>query len=1456
MAYIVSTLIITSLLTQLCSPAQPEPEDAIPLYGRRTYQLGAIDGLTSDKAVDGVLYTENDGDKYCAHPNNTGGEPVYWWIDLRQDYHIYSVTLHNTGDENGYKAMQNFAIRVYRHDIETAITCAEYPAQVEPAGSVILHCADQVYGRYVRFVRIGGEHVYTVTICEVEIAGQKYDGSTIDIPLSGKSTWQTGVSDLSTSDKAVDGKLYDQEIGLMACAVPFNQESKPAEWWIDLGQPFKITSVILHNAGDKENYKNMQDFSILVYKSRTSSSMECVRHEAQVAMGAQITLPCQHQVYGRYVKFIRLGGPVINTVALCEVVIRGQVYSASIVDIPLYGKPTNQTGVFNGLTSEKAVDGTLYNDKYQDKYCAHPYNGNGDPAEWWIDLGELYTLLTVKIYNTGTPGDFERLENFAIRVYRPDSQTYRTCGNYTERVGPGENVTITCANHVTGQYVQFIRLGGVDVDRVTLCEIEMIGQHYSGCPAGYYGYSCDKPCGQCANVSDDGLDSPCDSSGYCINGCQMWWAGYTCKTKVAKPVYKGQQVLLKSASSDEIELFLQQVDVLSTISGYYGYEVSYGADRNQDHEDGNKERRSTGTSSLKAKHDSNKRSIIVTLPGLRHNTPYSVTVRPYRSMRGQYDYGDSYPTKTFKTKCAAPDPPTFTPQIIPPTTSAGRFDIVITYQVPNNTGCDSLTSLQFSFRPDDGYTDWTTVPAALTLDTLILRSLQQGSYVLKMIATNNKGFISESEYVTTEIGPNPIAEAEKASGRLRSVYILAIILGIMLFMAILIAIIVSLYKRKSKKKREARMNEGRSSLMLAVEGPKALEYRVPDDRNEGKQASTLALPYSGRRHALVPVGDEGSQTSSDQLPTDGSQVNGIAVWRFEDYFNNNLRKLKEEYASLPIVYDYPQLDAIKPENIKKNLYKDIYPYDKNRVKLFGDIGRTYGNYINASFIKGYGNKERAYIAAQGPTPDTICLFWAMIWQFKVKKIVMLLNLEEKKPGEKQTVPYWSDTMDEEKRYNEFAVTMCNKIVYAHYTIRYLKLSAMHQDRVVVHFQFTSWRDKTTPLCGPPALLRLIKRVNDVDGEDTKPILVHCRAGVGRTGTYIALDILLKQKEHDNCVDIPGCVNTLREQRKIMVQTLDQYVFIHAALLEAILLDNTCYSKETLAKTFRDICARGAFSQLANQYTVLSKLKLLIASHSSRSGSSRENTMKNRDPHVIPDDTFRPFLITPAYKCNDYINAVFIDSFTTRERFIVTQMPLPDTHVDFWRLVYDYRVKCIVMLNELDKSDKTCKQYWVAETPKTFGTLRVKRISRQSTDGRQVREFVVDLVQEEGRQSQSKPVEVVHHQLVNWPNKDFFPQDRKAFVSLLEAVQQLLRDPAGLDDGQEKRRIIVHCLNGVSRSGLFCAASHAIEQVRRDGKVDVFLAARYATLRRPQFFQTEEEYKLLYEIVLEYLKTYP
>ncbi|KAK2145580.1 hypothetical protein LSH36_671g01001, partial [Paralvinella palmiformis] len=294
-----------------------------------------------------------------------------------------------------------------------------------------------------------------------------------------------------------------------------------------------------------------------------------------------------------------------------------------LINIQLTDKSTNQTGTFGGLTSDKAVDGRLYYPTDDQRYCAHPLNFKGQPVEWWIDLGEMYKIHSVTLYNTGNPGGYYRMENFVIRVYSPRVQSSDICVEYPGEVGPAANITLPCRHNTYGQYVQFIRLGGRDINVVTICEVEIKGQLYSGCPYGYYGDICDQHCGMCSDIDPD-IYNPCDITGSCINGCQMWWITDNCQTEIVKPNNTGQQISLKTSSSDTIQLFLEQVDVPSGVSEYYGYKITYcNDDKNQ-----------------YVNHDDKNTTITVTLTGLNYNTEYQLKVEPYRIMKGVYDNGD------------------------------------------------------------------------------------------------------------------------------------------------------------------------------------------------------------------------------------------------------------------------------------------------------------------------------------------------------------------------------------------------------------------------------------------------------------------------------------------------------------------------------------------------------------------------------------------------------------------------------------------------------------------------------------------------------------------------------------------------------------------------------------------------------------------------------------------------
>ncbi|KAH3785442.1 hypothetical protein DPMN_163532 [Dreissena polymorpha] len=226
--------------------------------------------------------------------------------------------------------------------------------------------------------------------------------------------------------------------------------------------------------------------------------------------------------------------------------------------------------------------------------------------------------------------------------------------------------------------------------------------------------------------------------------------------------------------------------------------------------------------------------------------------------------------------------------------------------------------------------------------------------------------------------------------------------------------------------------------------------------------------------------------------------------------------------------------ASSEENKGKNRYKKLYAYDHNRVSLTKELEGE-SEYINASFIHGF-QKIKKFIASQGATEKTLEDLWRMIWQQKVDKIVMLTNLVEM--GTLKCLQYWPEELNGVCKYGRVDVKYVDVVEMGDYNIR--------------TFQITkAWPDKDVP--DTAWCLVDFWRAVDTRDEQQSPILVHCSAGVGRTGTFIALDNLISQAKMEKCVRPFQMVEALREQRVSMVQTKEQYVYLHEALAEAFLI---------------------------------------------------------------------------------------------------------------------------------------------------------------------------------------------------------------------------------------------------------------------------------------------------------------
>eukprot|EP01137_Pigoraptor_chileana_P024184 Opistho-2@91696 len=293
-----------------------------------------------------------------------------------------------------------------------------------------------------------------------------------------------------------------------------------------------------------------------------------------------------------------------------------------------------------------------------------------------------------------------------------------------------------------------------------------------------------------------------------------------------------------------------------------------------------------------------------------------------------------------------------------------------------------------------------------------------------------------------------------------------------------------------------------------------------------------------------------STQSMDHLGGGGTAARAISAEKLPERITalhaNSDMGFSEEYESL-LNDGFSTEAALAGANKNKNRYANVLPFDHTRVKLTPIPGVEGSDYINGNFVDGY-NKRNAYIATQGPVPDTFDDFWRMMWEQRSSVIAMVTNEDEK--GRIKCHRYWPEPGS--ATYGFLEVTLVNQETPEDFIIRTFSMKNLKngETRTIHHLQFTGWPDHGVP-SSTRTLLRFISKSRDVQPKEAGPIVVHCSAGVGRTGTFIAADVLLQRMQTENLVDVFNFVNQLRRQRMYMVQTEDQYIFVYSTLADAL-----------------------------------------------------------------------------------------------------------------------------------------------------------------------------------------------------------------------------------------------------------------------------------------------------------------
>ncbi|XP_046553370.1 receptor-type tyrosine-protein phosphatase T-like isoform X2 [Haliotis rubra] len=385
---------------------------------------------------------------------------------------------------------------------------------------------------------------------------------------------------------------------------------------------------------------------------------------------------------------------------------------------------------------------------------------------------------------------------------------------------------------------------------------------------------------------------------------------------------------------------------------------------------------------------------------------------------------------------------------------------------------------------------------------------------------------------------------------------------------------------------------------------------------------------------------------------------------------------EEEFKRLPDGYVHSYDESQLPENKGKNRFRGYYPYDYNRVVLHRVSDDKDGDYINASYLDGY-KAEKRYIAAQGPyRPEVVVDFWRMIYQEQSTTIVMVTGLVE--AGKMMCLQYWPEKGT--SIYGDISVTKETETQLANYTVTKLSVHNKSEGKIhhVHHFHFTSWPDHGVP--DTSALLEFMWRVKATTRHQTQPIIVHCSAGIGRTGTYIAIESLVGQAAAEGFVDVVSFVSNMRGQRKNMKQTKEQYLFLYQAVAMAVSEGDTSLDADAI----RQIDLNHVSSLTMGNKNVQEHLEAL--------GNTSETGLPGDHITTVASYTSRNgfFIITSQVDKEDLWNQMYnSDSRTLITLATETQILLPsmDSPVSTSRLTASLQTSKVisndVILNSID-----------------------------------------------------------------------------------------------------------------------------------------------------------------------------
>ncbi|XP_028402620.1 receptor-type tyrosine-protein phosphatase S-like [Dendronephthya gigantea] len=691
-------------------------------------------------------------------------------------------------------------------------------------------------------------------------------------------------------------------------------------------------------------------------------------------------------------------------------------------------------------------------------------------------------------------------------------------------------------------------------------------------------------------------------------------------------------------------------------------------------------------------------------------------------------------------------------------------------------------------------------------------------------------------------------EAKGSSDESSTGMIVGVVIALLLLLVVFTLLAVVLYRRRKSSNTQSgdKNNELLPEEQISSKYNTVTVFEIHDNQTQDDEPNDYPLQNNSHPDENVDTTDLPKKEESlygNQETIIARSHFPIPVSEFDGYVSrmkrNDKKEFKLDFEDLPTGQKLNWSIAKLSFNIPKNRFGNAVTYNDSRVVLSGN---EKSDYINASHINGI--EKKYYIATQGPKPKTVNDFWRMIFEYKCPTIVMLTTLKEM--GKVKCEKYWPD---ESEVYGEIKVTATRSRAFADYITRTFIVEKGEDKLEVKQFHFRSWPDYGVPLY-PTQILTFRRDYKSYHETTSGPAVIHCSAGVGRTGVFIAVDKILDDldKEKKDVIDVFGFVKDMRTRRVNMVQTAEQYVFIHDTILDHI----KCGTNEVEAtqlmiviKKLSEINEKGQ-SGFEQKFQQLNNISPKLEKELCEAALLPENKAKNRNAEISPTESVRVCLKRlEDIENSDYINACHVDGYLGKNYFIATQTPLQRTKSDFWRMVFQHNSSTIVVLNQLRENDKDYPMFWPTERakPQSFGTITVMLDSFVTNGNIVVRKL---LVSPSSNLKDGRIVRLV--QYMSWPDHGV-PENVNDIVKLLSEVEDAKRA------AEKKGPIIVVCSDGAGRSGTYIAISNLVDRVKVVQVIDVFQCIKLIRAKRPQFVETAAQFKLCYEAITSVLESF-